>query len=65
MCAFITRRKTEASLMNRVLPVLAGPMRSNVLVLFSTLTEIVTRARRREAGRMPLDWMGSSSQSEP
>ncbi len=33
--------------------------------VFSTLSAMVTRARRREAGRMPLDWMGSSSQSEP
>ncbi len=57
MCVFNTRRKTEASLMNRVLSVLAGPMRSKVLVLFSTLSEIVTRAWRREAWGMPLDWM--------
>ncbi len=55
MCAFITRRKTEASLMNRVWPVLAGPMRSKVLVLFSTLSAMVTRARRRLGGSVGLD----------
>ncbi len=66
VCVFITRRKTEASLMNRVLPVLAGPMRSKVLVLISTLSAMVTSARRREAGGgMPLDRMRFSSQSEP
>ncbi len=65
MCVFITRRKTEASLMNRVLSVLAGPMRSKALVLFSSLSAIVTRARRREAGGMPVDWMRFSSRSGP
>ncbi len=49
----------------RVLSVLAVSMRSKVLVLFLTLSAMVTRARRMEAGGMPLNWMRFSSQSKP
>ncbi len=65
MCVFITRRKTGATLMKRVLSVLAGSMRAKVLVLFSNLSEIVAKARRREAGGMAVDWVRFFSQSDP